>query len=422
MNMETTFQGIDQKKGVKAVIDIEKLRNVPFESRDRCMICGSGPSEPVIRLPKFPMTEIYTNEKVTEKVAYADQEFHFCQRCGHGQIANVIDVELQYGSTLSYHFRTSESATGSESADFFVQFLNRVAGMRHFGTVVELGCNDLYLLKSLRPKADRLIGVDPILKDREQELSDDRIQVIGDFFENVELSGELDLVICKDTLEHVSDPLSFVKKIVDKGTEETLFFFQFPILETLLSGCRFDQIFHQHLNYFSLKSIIHMLDELGCRLIDYTINVNHWGAILIAFKKGHDNLKYRDEVWQITRPEILERYSLFRANMEATAQRLSYLGPETIYGYGAALMLPVLAYHLGSDLSYLKCVLDDDIKKAGLYYINLPVTIRRREEVTDIDESVILITAIASMNNVRRILARLFDLNPKQIILPLNTI
>ncbi|MGB8991912.1 MAG: methyltransferase domain-containing protein [Desulfobaccales bacterium] len=404
------------------MLDIEKFRHVPFETRDRCMICGEAVGEPVIGLPEFPMTEIYTATKVTEKVACADQEFHFCQKCGHGQIVNVIDVGLQYGDAISYHFRTSESATGSESADFFAQFVHRVTGTRHFATIVELGCNDLYLLKSLRSKADRLIGIDPILKDRGQELGDDQIEAIGDFFENVDLTARPDLVMCKDTLEHVSDPKQFVKKILASTTREALFFFQFPILETLLLGCRLDHIFHQHLNYFSLKSIIHMLDELGCRLLDYTINVNHWGSILIAFQKGEDNLKYRDQVWQITNSEILDRYSLFKSNMEATTRRLSLLQHEKIYGYGAALMLPVLAYHLGSDLSCLQCVLDDDRKKAGLYYINLPVTLRLREEVTDIHESIVLITAIASMNNVRRILTRLFAVNPKQIILPLSAI
>jgi hypothetical protein len=404
------------------MVDIEKFRHVPFETRDRCMICGEAVGEPVIRLPRFPMTEIYTEKKGNLKLACADQEFHFCHKCGHGQIANVINVDLQYGNALSYHFRTSESATGSESADFFAQFVLRVTGTRHFTTIVELGCNDLYLLKSLRSKADKLIGIDPILKDRGQELGDDKIEAIGDFFENVELTAKPDLVICKDTLEHVSDPKQFVKKIVASGTKETLFFFQFPILETLLLGCRIDHIFHQHLNYFSLKSIIHMLDELGCRLLDYTINVNHWGAILIAFQKGEDNLKYRDQIWQITNPEILDRASVFKSNMDATSRRLSLLQHETIYGYGAALMLPVLAYHLGTDLACLKYVLDDDRKKAGLHYINLPVTIRLREEVTDIHESIVLITAIASMNNVRRILTRLFEVNPKQIILPLNSI
>ena len=403
-------------------IDIEKFKNIPFVKRTTCVICDEKVGKPLIELPDFPMTEIYTTEKVDEKVGFADQVFHVCKKCGHAQIANVIDINLQYGSAISYHFRTSESATGRESSYFFADFLNNVTKGRHFNTIVEIGCNDLYLLKLLKPNGNKLIGIDPILKCEEKEFSEQNITVIGDFFENVVLNEKIDLVICKDTLEHVSNPKQFVQKIVNRSHNETLFFFQFPFLETLLAGCRFDQMFHQHLNYCSLKSIIYMLNEMGCELLDYKINLNHWGAILIAFKKGKNKSRYSEDVMEISNSKILERYKVFKSNMQATNKRLSFLKGETIYGYGAALMLPILSYHLKNDLSCLKCVIDDDKRKEGLYYINLPVSIRTREDIRDIKDSIVLITAIASMNNARRILPKLFELNPKQIIVPLNTI
>lgn len=403
-------------------MDFEKFRNIAFEGRTSCMVCGEKMGPPVIELPDFPMTEVYTRQKIEERLGFLDQSFHLCGNCGHGQLGNVTDIDLQYGSSLSYYFRTSESATGRESSDFFSGFVKGVVGGRHFKTIVEIGCNDLYLLRLLRTKADRLVGIDPILKGREKEFSEDNVTAIGDFFENVSLDEDIDMVMCKDALEHVSDPKELVRKVVNCATDETLFFFQFPILETLLSGCRFDHIFHQHLNYFTLKSIIHMLNELGCQLLNYTINPNHWGVILIAFKKGNDNSRYLKYIWDIGNSDILDRYAVFKSNMEATRKRLSFLKNEPVYGYGAALMLPVLSYHLEDDLSDLKCIIDDDKSKEGLYYINLPVSIRTRENITGIRDSVILITAIQSLSNVRRILNRLFELNPKQIIIPLNTI
>ena len=403
-------------------MNVSKWKNIAFQKRDNCMVCGTKMDAPVIELPDFPMTELYTNEKVEEKAGFLDQSFHFCSHCGHGQIAHVIDIELQYNSSDSYNFRTSQSATGRESSDFFADFVTSVAGDRHFSSIVEIGCNDLYLLKSLKDKADRLTGIDPILQGREEEFSESKVTAIGDFFENVELEDDLDLVLCKDALEHVSDPKQMVRKIVDRATDDTTFFFQFPMLETLLTGCRFDQIFHQHLNYFSLKSIIYMLDELGCELLSYKINKNHWGAILVAFRKGEDNSRFADDVWDIKPSDILDRYAVFKSNMESANRRMSFLNGTPVYGYGAALMLPVLAYHLGNDFSRFKFIIDDDKTKEGLYYMNLPVSIRSMEHVTDIENSVILITAISAMNNVRRILTKLVTLNPEQIILPLNTI
>jgi hypothetical protein len=277
-------------------------------------------------------------------------------------------------------------------------------------------------LKDIESRADSLIGIDPILKGQENEYSEVKVRAIGDFFENVELENDIDMIICKDALEHVSDPKGMVKKAVDRANDETIFFFQFPLLETLLAGCRFDQVFHQHLNYFSIRSIVYMLDELGCKLLDYRINSNHWGAVLIAFKKGKDNSGFLNDAWNINEPEIQERYSVFKSNMETANSRLSFLNGENVYGYGAALMLPVLSYYMGNDLSKFQCIIDDDKRKEGLYYVNLPVSISPREKIIDIEDSVVVLTAIASLMNVRRILSRLYELKPRQIILPLNTI
>lgn len=403
-------------------IDISKFKNISFKRRTHCMICEQALNEPLIRLPDLPMTEIYTKEKPREKMGFANQDFYLCRHCGHGQIANVIDVNLQYGSSFSYYFRTSQSVTAHESTEFFVNFLNKIAGKKRFKTIVELGCNDLYLLNLIKARGKKLIGIDPILKGREKEFSHGKVVAVGDFFENAAVSEPIDLVICKDTLEHVNDPKAFVKKAVDRAAKNALFFFQFPMLETLLEGCRFDQIFHQHLNYFSLRSIIHMLEELDCELLDYTVNYNLWGSVLIAFQKGRRSSKFKKDAAMIFPHEVLKRYDLFKNNMRLTNARLSLLKGEKVYGYGAALMLPVLSYHLQNDFSALECILDDDTRKRGLYYINLPVEIRRRDSVKDFRNAVVLITAIASLNNARRMLPKLFELNPKQIILPLNTI
>lgn len=402
-------------------IDLNKFRNIRFDRRTNCQVCGRSSAGPLFELSDFPMTEIYVKEKVKEKLGCVDMSFHLCDRCGHGQIANVIDLELQYGDSEQFYFRASESATGRESADFFIDFFNSVAGKKRFKSIIEIGCNDMYVLNALRSRADRLIGIDPILREKEKEYTRGNVTAIGDFLENVKLGEDIDVVLCKDTLEHVSEPKQFVKSVVDLSGNDSIFIFQFPLLETILSGCRFDQVFHQHLNYFSLQSVIYMLDELKCELIDYKININHWGMLLIAFKKRAGKSKRTYNFPNVTETQVLGRYKVFQDNMRATNDRINLLKGEKIYGYGAALMLPALSYYLGNDFSSFECILDDDKSKAGLSYINLPVTIRALKSTDDISSAIVFITAVSAINNARRILVKLFSLNPKQIIVPMSS-
>ena len=403
-------------------LDIDKYRNVSYETRTNCMICGHPSLPSVINLPKLPMTEIYVSEKVNENIGIADQGLDFCTNCGHAQLRNVIDVELQYGETFSYFFRTGESATGRSSVQFFIDFMNRTSGNNHFKHILEVGCNDLFLLKQLQHKADFLTGVDPILKDYNEDIKINNLSVIGDFFENFKLEKDYDLLICKDTLEHVADPKEFTRQIVDQSSDETLFYFQFPCLESTLKDARFDQIFHQHLNYFTLQSVIYMLNELGCELIDFTFNHEHWGALLVAFRKSSKPTRFNKHIWNITSEDISHRYKVFKNGLATVNSRLQYFEREEIYGFGAALMLPVLSYYLENDLSGLVCIIDDDPNKDGLYYLNLPVQILSQNAIKDNREAIFLLTAIASQNNVRTILPKLFEFRPKHIIVPLNTI
>ena len=101
-------------------MDIERYKNISYETRDCCMVCENKVTGSTIDMPDFPMTEIFVDERIEEKLGFVDQGFYFCPYCGHGQIANVIDVGLQYGDASTYYNRTSQSISGRITADFFI--------------------------------------------------------------------------------------------------------------------------------------------------------------------------------------------------------------------------------------------------------------------------------------------------------------
>jgi hypothetical protein len=400
----------------------EKYRDIRCQTRHSCVVCGQKCALPAIRLPDFPLTDLYVKKRSRKMLGFVDQEVQVCSRCGHGQLAHVIDAELQYGKSGMYSFRTSQSACGREVADFFIDFFNRVVGKRKFGRIVEVGCNDLYVLKRICARARELIGIDPILKGRSLEASEGNIVAVGDFFENVRLDGLADVVICKDVLEHLPDPREFLRKAIGQARDKALFFIQVPLLDTILEGCRFDQVFHQHVNYFSLWSIQAFLKDLGCGLVDWTINNNHWGAGLFAFQKRTASSGSRFPARKISPEEVRERYKFFKGDLRQAGHRLSMQAGRKIYGYGATPMLPVLAYHFENGLKELACIVDDDKGKDGLSYLNMPVSIAHTGKIRDWKNAAVLLTAISSRSNVRKMLANLIGLGARQVILPLRTI
>ena len=103
--------------------------------------------------------------------------------------------------------------------------------------------------------------------------------------------------------------------------------------------------------------------------------------------------------------------------MKATSATLAELDGGKIYGYGAAQMLPVLAYHMDTDFSQLTAVLDDDPAKDGIGYWNLPVKVIPSAQARDLSESSVLITAV---DNVQPIMTKLLSNRPRHIVYPFH--
>jgi len=112
-------------------MDLRKYRDIPYETRDYCMICERKIEYPVIDMPEFPLTEIYLDRKIEEKLGYLDQSFHFCSHCGHGQIANVIDVKLQYDASYFSGLRGAYPAV--KLLNISLIFSAKFPEVEHFG-------------------------------------------------------------------------------------------------------------------------------------------------------------------------------------------------------------------------------------------------------------------------------------------------
>lgn len=400
--------------------------DIKASHRSSCMVCNSALAEPVISLPRFPLTEMYIDCKPEPGLGLVDQDFHFCEQCGHGQLGCVVHPSVLYGS--DYRTRTTKSSAAREAADRFLDFIAEHIGNKVLKTVLEIGCNDLYSLRKLENRAKLLVGVDPILRDHDVgSYDEDKICLIGDFFENVDLKKhgiKPDLVFSSHTLEHVENPCLILDHVLSNCTDDALCFMQFPGLESLVESARFDQVFHQHLNYFSKRSVIHLFEKLGAEVLAFKVNPYHWGSLMVAFRKKIDRRKSSLPIVSgktIAAGLIASRYQLFKDGMAQFSRRLAVVAESApVYGFGAALMLPVLYYYVPK-LSELDCILDDEVSKQGKYYLNYPVIIRSRQSVSDLKDSIIVVTAINSIQIERTLIKKLIKLKVREILVPLQS-
>lgn len=393
---------------------------VATKRKDRCSVCESRNLKQVLDLPGFPLTGVYLDAPA-EKGKYEgiDQGLMLCLECGHAQLLVVVDPTYLYLDTYSH--RSSISAIATSGNDFFAAFLEQLTPGQTFQRVVEVGCNDGYLLGKIEHKGKAFVGIDPIWKGRESEYSG-KIKVIGKFAEEVDLASELkgapDLILSVHTMEHLSDPKDPLMRLMHSAQEGALFIVEVPGFDSLLVNCRFDQVFHQHIQYFSLASFRRMIRSIGGEYLAHTFNDDYWGGtLLVAFRKGRSGTSSSGDHPVPSQKQILARWQIFQEQLAHLTKVIADLDHEPIYGYGAAQMLPTLAYHMKSDLSFLECVLDDNPARDNLTYPHLSVWIRKPPEGMTLEGAGVLITALDSL---RPILKRVLSMRPRRVYVPLN--
>jgi hypothetical protein len=383
----------------------------------QCPVCGSAASSGVLDLPAFPLTGIYAGDPAAS-YPKPDQSLKLCDDCGHGYLANIVDPTLLYEKT--YTHRTGGSPIARASNDVFWDFVQKLAGRRRFASALEIGCNDLYLMEKLGALAEHAAGIDPIWRDRAPPPAKPNVRIIGKFVSEVNLAAGLaappDLILSSHTFEHMADPRAGLRSAVDAAAADALFAITVPGFDALLSNYRFDQVFHQHVQYFSLASMLRMTESLGCHYLAHAFDYRCWGgALMFAFTKTPNASApppFRKPASAATRARVSafkERYRVYGQEIE------NYDG--ALYGFGAAQMVPTLAYHLGRSFGRFKAIMDDNPDRIGRYFPELPVPIIVPSAAEAIGDAGVVITALDSS---RPIMQRLLQLNPRTIFYPLG--
>lgn len=357
----------------------------------KCPICGGGMAT-LFAMPNMPICEANDGSAV-------DQSFLYCEGCSHGKLGTIVPPETLYGHGYA---ATAASLGSTVGVDNFSAFIKKTTASRVFDCVVDIGGNDGSLLSHF-PDQHR-IAIDPNASSEYANIK----QFIEDA--NLELmKGERALICCSHTLEHIENPEKLFAKLKEFMTDGDVCAFQFPSLDLLVRDCRIDQIYHQHMHYYSLRSISLLLAKYGFEIVAHEFDSSHYGALMIIFRKGlaeahGENIKAMN---------IEHANFMFREQALSLNARLS--SGEVLIGYGASQMFQLLNYYLPS-ASHLEYIVDEDEAKIGHRYAN-QIEVRPFHNMTGRS---VLVTAFNTKMAVRSIVQKLFNMKARDVIVPFN--
>ena len=97
-----------------------------------------------------------------------------------------------------------------------------------------------------------------------------------------------------------------VERLVKEGADDALYLFEVPGFDNLIERMRFDQVFHQHAQYFSLHSFLRLLDLVGGN-IRSPLQLLRLGRMAVAFGKCGGVAEPKGKLWRLGRSKTATR-------------------------------------------------------------------------------------------------------------------
>lgn len=216
-----------------------------------CPICSLNNKTEILHEDNVPLfqNKIYSLEKDAISAEKGSIRLFFCKECGFVWNGTFDPQKLNYDT--AYQNEQSHSITFMKHLDAVKHIIEETNPKSSH--VIEIGCGKGTFLNLLHNSGYReLTGFDPAYEG-------DAAFVRKCFYPPTYKYRQADLFIMRHVLEHVSDPLTFLKHINFKNGKDGMIYIEVPDFEWIVKNSAFWDISYEHCNYFSLsllKSIL----------------------------------------------------------------------------------------------------------------------------------------------------------------------
>jgi len=273
--------------------------------------------------------------------------------------------------------------------------------------VLDIGCNDGTLLKhySESPKLFK-VGLDPAKNIAEEgrvfcDAHAAEYFTKENFFKLSD--GKKAKVITAIAMFYdLEDPSSFVKDIVDSLTDDGIFIVQLSYTPLMMKQNAFDNMIHEHLEFYTLASLTYLFDMHGLKIVDVQLNDVNAGSFRVISTKKNNNLdaaaiftkdigQYRINSFLLNERSLgmseLNTFKNFKKRVDKQKKTLMDLlcklrnEGKKVYGYGASSKGNTLLQYYGITPDLVTAIAERQPQKYGLLAAGSWIPIISEEEM-----------------------------------------
>ena len=212
-----------------------------------------------------------------------------CKRCSLLQLEDNFDSNLMYGE--NYGYMSSLNKAMEFHLELKSKYLLNTYKLKQGSSVLDIGSNDGTFLSFFK-KNLKLFGCDPTIKKFRKYYRKD-INLIPDFFSAEKFKKQkFNLVTSIAMFYDLPDPLKFANDIKNVLTNDGIWHVEMSYMPSMLNNSSYDTICHEHLEYYSVKSLKYLMDLANLKIINISFNQINGGSISLDIAKK--NSKYHE--------------------------------------------------------------------------------------------------------------------------------
>lgn len=342
-----------------------------------CRICGA-PTECVLDLGKTPPANSLKKRRDEPEAAFP-LVLHRCDTCGNLQLRDCLIADDLY---RNYLYVTPSSPMLSRHYRVLIDYLSSHGHVNAGSRVLEIGSNAGLFLEAIAPDVSAVVGVDPATAIAAQANAAG-IPTVCDFFNAdsaARIAGEYwrpDLIVARHCFAHNCSPHEMLGGVTKILADDGLFVIENAYALNTVEQTEFDQIYHEHMFYYSVRSMRHLLQMHGMTLVDVMTASIHGGSIVFVAARATAG---REPLPTVERALERETAPLSREGLGAFAQRTREAGAKlrrlvselraegrTINTYGATAKGNTLLNYSGLTASDIPFCADSTEIKQGRY-------------------------------------------------------
>lgn len=247
-----------------------------------CRCCGSCDLKEILNLNEQPLANNYHDG--SQKIVHYPLILNVCKHCFHTQLSVVVDPDEMFST---YLYVSGTSKTLHEYFEWFSNMVESEVGKS--GSILDIACNDGTQLLKFKNKGWITHGIDPAqnLYDLSVKNAD---KIIVDYFNKKSVSmlnvDTYDAIIAQNVFAHTHDIFDFLMTCKDVMNDETRLYIQTSQAD-MIENNQFDTVYHEHLSFFSTKSMIAICERVGLTVVSVKRTPIHGGSyIFTIMKKG----------------------------------------------------------------------------------------------------------------------------------------